>query len=543
MNSFSLVTILLGGLGIFFFGMNLMSESLQALFAGLIRKMINSISANSLFAVLIGTLITSFIQSSSTTNVMAVGLVQAGLLTLKQAICIIFGANIGATITGWIISFKANQYGLFFVALGFIPSLFIKSTRWKEIGSAVLGLGLIYVGFQTLCHGFSFLKNDSIFIQSISYFTADNYQSYLACIAIGLFVAIIIQSQAAMLAITMALAFTQIIQFHTAVSLVLGQNIGTTITTVLASVGANVEAKRAARVHAFFNLFGVLLILLVLPYFFQLVDFLIPGSPEVEINYHIAGAHTLFNLLATIGFTPLIDQLIKLVTKLIPQKIEKETPHLLALGDPRMMMPATSMAQAESEIRKMADIVERMFVLSKEFWSEENLNKLKLEKILAYEQITDNIHKELTLFLCYMMVKPLTHAQSEESQAMVKVADELESIADYLERLVRYRERFEEGGVLEGETRLEFLAFMNDVEAFFLIVKNNLFQTESLDLAKIEKRSEELQQWADAMRSKHIERISQGTTRPMTVLTYSDMVVALRKIRAHTLLLAKAVNL
>lgn len=543
MNSFSLISILLGGLGIFFFGMNLMSESLQALFAGLIRKMINSLSANSLIAVMIGTLVTSLIQSSSTTNVMAVGLVQAGLLTLKQAICVIFGANIGATVTGWIISFKAHQYGLFFVALGFIPSLFIKSNKWKEVGSAILGLGLVYIGFQTMIHGFSFLKSDAIFLQSISYFTGNHYQSYLACIMMGLFVAMLIQSQAAMLAITMGLAMTGIIPFHSAVSLVLGQNIGATITTILASVGANVDAKRAARVHACFNLFGVLIILLVLPYFFDLVDLIIPGTPEAESAYHIATAHTIFNLLATIGFLPFTDLLVKFVTQITPNKVGKETPHLLALGDPRDMMPATSMAQAESEIRKMADIVERMFVLSKEYWAEDHVNKIKLEKTLAYEQITDNIHKELTLFLCYMMVKPLTHAQSEESQSMVKIADELESIADYLERLVRYRERFEEGGVLEGDTRQEFLAFMEDVEQFFLVVKTGLFQEHKLNMEKIEAKSSELQVWADTMRSKHIERISKGTTKPVTVLTYSDMVVALRKIRAHTFLMAKAIDL
>lgn len=542
MNSFTLISVLLGGLGIFFFGMKLMSDSLQALFAGLIRKMINSLSSNSLIAVIIGTLVTILIQSSSTTNVMAVGLVQAGLITLKQAICVIFGANIGATITGWIISFKANQYGLVFVAIGFMPSLFLKSSKWQEVGSTILGLGLIYIGLQTMSHGFLSLKTDDIFLQSISYFTADNYNSYLACILMGFFVAMIIQSQAAMLAITIAMASTGIINFHSAVSLVLGQNIGATITTVLASVGANVEAKRAARVHACFNLFGVLILLLALPTFFNMVDWLTPGSAESEVGFHVAMAHTLFNLLATFAFLPFIDHLAKFVTKITPDKADKETPHLLALGDPRVMMPATSMAQAESEIRKMADIVSRMFILSKEYWADENNNKIKYEKVLAYEQITDNIHKELTLFLCYMMVKPLTHGQSEESQSMVKIADELESIADYLERLVRYRERFEEGGVLEGDTRQEFLDFMNDVEKFFLTVKIGLFEEENLNLEKIESQSTELQIWADTMRSKHIERISKGTTKPMTVLTYSDMVVALRKIRAHTFLMAKAIK-
>lgn len=542
MNSFSLISILLGGLGIFFFGMNLMSDGLQALFAGLIRKMINSISSNSLIAVLIGTVVTSLIQSSSTTNVMTVGLVQAGLITLKQAISVIFGANIGATITGWIISMRANQYGLVFVAIGFMPSLFIKSSKWKEVGRAVLGLGLVYIGYQTMSHGFLSLKNDQVFTQSISYFTGDDYPSYIACIAMGFFVALLIQSQAAMLGITIAMATTGLLSYHSALSLVLGQNIGTTITTVLASVGANVEAKRAARVHACFNLFGVLVLLIVLPFYFNLVDWLTPGTAETNIAIHVAMGHTLFNLFATIAFLPFIDHLARFVTKITPDKADKETPHLLALGDPRVMMPATSMAQAESEIRKMADIVSRMFILSKEYWSEENSNKIKFEKILAYEQITDNIHKELTLFLCYMMVKPLTHGQSEESQSMVKIADELESIADYLERLTRYRERFDEGGILEGDTRLEFFAFMDDVEKFFNLVKAGLFEEENLDMEKIEAKSVELQVWADTMRSKHIERISKGTTKPVTVLTYSDMVVALRKIRAHTFLMAKATN-
>lgn len=550
MEAFTIIYTLLGGLGIFFFGMKFMSDGLQAVAGDVIRKIINSITSNRFMAVGVGLLVTCIVQSSSVTSVMTVGFVNAGLMNLTQAIGVIFGANIGTTITGWIISIKVEKYGLLMVGLGFVPALFSKSEKWQHLGRSVLGVGLVFIGLQTMSGAFVPLRSNQAFLDSIAYFSGEHYGAYMASILMGCLLTMIVQSSSAMLGITMALATSGVIPYHTSIALVLGENIGTTITAVLASVGATINAKRAARAHAFFNLFGVTVMLTWLPYYFKLIDSMIPLDPRFVasdgsvpyVSQHIALAHTLFNVSATLLFIPFINQLAKFVTKITPDRAEKETPHLLVLGDPENMLPAASMAQAESELKKMKEIIERMYKLNKEFWMAEEYDPKMLAKIVDYERITDNIHKEITVFLCYVMEKPMSHHQSQQVQAMIKITDEMESVADYIERLANYRERFKSHQKLEGESRTEFFDFLNDVWNFFEMVGAGLDNGEALDMQAIESKSHELQLWADSMREKHLDRISKGTYLPVTALTYSDMVVALRKIRAHSYLMASAIE-
>ncbi len=541
MQTFSIIYTLLGGLGIFFFGMKFMSDGLQAMTGDAIRRIINSITGNRVMAVGVGLGVTLLVQSSSITTVMTVGMVNAGLMTLKQAIGVIFGANIGTTITGWIISIKVDKYGLLLVGLGFIPGLFAKSSKWQHTGRAILGVGMVFIGLKTMSDAFVPLRESQAFLDSIAYFAGSNYQAYLASILMGCALTMVVQSSSAMLGITMALATTGVINYNTAVALVLGENIGTTITALLASVGASVSAKRAARAHATFNVMGVLVMFVVLPYYFDFVNWLVPGDANFQlpdgtrpnINAHIAMSHTIFNVSSTLIFLPFVDTLAKFVTKITPDTDTKEVPQLLLLGNPSDLLPATSLVQAESEIRKMADVVARMYKVTREYWHENEDDPKKLAKILDYERITDNIHKEVTVFLCYVMERPLSHHQSEQTQALIKISDELESCADYLERLAMYRERFRGGETLEGESRAEFFSFMDEVQSFFNMAIAGLEKGSTQDKARLTTKSEELQIWADSIRDKHLDRISKGAYKPVTALTFSDMVVALRKIRTH----------
>ncbi len=394
------------------------------------------------------------------------------------------------------------------------------------------------------------LRENQAFLDSIAYFSGNHYGAYLASIMMGCLLTMIVQSSSAMLGITMALATSGVIPYQTSIALVLGENIGTTITALLASIGANVNAKRAARAHALFNILGVTVMLIFIEKYFILIDSLIsldprfvaPDGTRPHVAQHIALAHTLFNVSATILFLPFLGYLAKLVIKITPDKAEKEVPHLLVLGDPSIMLPAASMAQAESELRKMKDIVGRMYRLNKEFWTKSEYDPKMLAKIIDYERITDNIHKEITVFLCYVMEKPMSHHQSEQVQAMIKITDELESVADYIERLANYRERFKSGETMAGDSREEFFQFMDEVWAFFEMIGEALDKSESLEMDQVESKSNELQLTADSMREKHLDRISKGVYPPVTALTYSDMVVALRKIRAHSFLMAGALD-
>ena len=247
METFKIIYTVLGGLGIFFYGMKTMSDALQQAASDVITKVINSLTSNRVLAVTVGVIVTMIVQSSSVTTVMVVGFVNAGLMQLTQAIGVIFGSNIGTTVTGWIISIKVGKYGLLMIGVGIFPALFSKNNKLQNIGRVLFGIGMVFLGLELMSGAFKPLRSNDQFLDMISYFSGQNYGAYFASILTGCLLTVIIQSSSAMLGITIALASSGVISFSTAAALVLGENIGTTITALLASVGTSTNAKRAAR--------------------------------------------------------------------------------------------------------------------------------------------------------------------------------------------------------------------------------------------------------------------------------------------------------
>lgn len=547
METFKIVYTLLGGLGIFFYGMKMMSDALQQAASDVITKVINSLTSNRVLAVVVGMIVTMIVQSSSVTTVMVVGFVNAGLMNLTQAIGVILGSNIGTTITGWIISIKVGKYGLLFIGVGIFPALFAKSTKLQHIGKVLFGVGMIFMGLEFMSGAFKPLRTNESFLSMISYFSEQTYLSYGASIITGCLLTVIIQSSSAMLGITIALATTGIIQFPTAAALVLGENIGTTITALLASVGTNTNAKRAARAHAFFNVFGVLLLFSILPVYIGFVEWLIPGDSSLidsegnapNIAAHIAASHSLFNITSTIVFLPFIGYLAKFVTKITPAQ-EGEIKHLKLVGDSSDIVPATAIVLADSEVKKMKDVIDRMYRTTRSYLNKPNPKAL--EKVNSYEQITDNMQTEVTVFMCQVMEKPLSDRQSFKCQAIIKIVDELESIADYLDRIVLYKARYGKDS-LEGISTEEYFEFMDKVWDFYQLCMQGYLSDDYRELNELHSMSEELRKVADGMRDKHLDRVSKGEYKAHSALTYSDMVVALRKIRAHSLNIAEAVEM
>ncbi|MBT6326032.1 MAG: Na/Pi cotransporter family protein [Bdellovibrionales bacterium] len=543
MEAFKLIYSVLGGLGVFFYGMKTMSEALQSAAGDVIKNAINIITKNRFTSVAVGTVITMIVQSSSVTTVMVVGFVNAGLMNLTQAIGVIFGANIGTTITGWIISIKVSKYGLLFIGIGIFPLMFGKTNKVRQIGRVLFGVGMIFFGLKIMSGAFKPLRTMPEFLEAISYFSGQHYGSYFASIIVGCLLTMIIQSSSAMLGITIAMALSGVIQFHTAVALVLGENIGTTITALLASVGTNVNAKRAARAHAIFNMLGVCVIFSIFPYYIEFIDGLVPGDPNFvnasgefsNIAVHIASGHTFFNVLATLIFIPLLNPLSRIVVKITPDKNTKEQHHLVMLGDTRDLIPATALSQVRAEINRMKGLVDKCFVLVRDLLEGNVKSKTEtVSKIRDYETIIDNQQKEITLFIVKLMTSPLSAEESAEGQTYMKVADELESVSDYLERITLYTRRDDFKDVLVGEAKEDFFKFFNEVEAFYEESSEGLMELGSIDLSVIHRKSEELRQKAARIRKRHLLRVSENVYKPLTALTYSDLIVALRKIRAHS---------
>lgn len=551
MEVFKLIYSVLGGLGIFFYGMKSLSEALQSIAGDVIKNVINKLTANRFVAVLVGLFVTMLVQSSSVTTVMVVGFVNAGLMQLTQAIGIIFGANIGTTITGWIISIKVGKYGLLFIGLGIFPLLFARSNRNRQIGRIIFGIGMIFFGLMIMSDAFKPLRSMPSFIDSISYFSGQNYPSYFASIFVGCLLTMIVQSSSAMLGITIALASTGVIHFHTAAALVLGENVGTTITAILASVGGNINAKRAARAHAIFNILGVVAVFSMFPVFLQFIDWLVPGDPNfvspegeyTKIAVHIASGHSVFNIMATIIFLPFLNHLAKIVIKITPDKKEGEQHHLIMLGEPKDMIPATSLAQAKAEADKMRDIVDRMFNLTKMLLNGKiDAKQLSdtLFKINDYEQITDNIQREVTVFLVKLQEVALTSRQSREAQTLIKVVDEFESVADYICGLANYTRRVNPQELFTNEAGEDFFKFLEEVDQYYTMIADLFTESGKFDISLLRRKSEQLRLQANLIRDRHLERVSKGEYPAISALTFSDMIVALRKIRSHCENIAEA---
>lgn len=550
MSGFEMAYTALGGLGIFFLGMKFLSESLQALAGDLIRKIINLLTTNRILAVLVGTLVTTIVQSSSVTTVMVVGMVNAGLMNLAQAIGVIFGANIGTTITGWIIAIKVGKYGLLFLALGSFPMFFIKNDRWKSTGKLLVALGFVFIGLKTMSGAFKPLRNDHTFTSYLHLFTADSYFSLLGCILIGCLLTMIIQSSSAMLGITIALASTGTISFQTAMGLVLGENIGTTITALLASIGTNITAKRAARAHAVFNVLGVFAMSFLFWKYVHLVDWVIAGDPNFmatdgskpNIAAHIAAGHSLFNVTATILFLPLLGYLAKFVTWITPGDEKKEKSSFLPIPN-AAVAPALGLEQAELSVNQMMDELKSLIKNTQKYIALEEDNPKLMDKIVKAENLFDTQQKDITLFLVNLLESPLTTEQSALAYALIRQADEIESVSDYCVKLAKlYLKTMKDKKGVSANAKREMQELLEEVERFYDKALNYSKSKDSGDIENFEVTKNQINHQAKRVRENHLKRIKDGKCSALAGLAYSDMIVAARRIKDHSVNIIEAVQ-
>lgn len=550
-NWFDTILKFLGGLGFFFFGMKQLSDSLQAMSGNLIKKVLASITTNRFLGVSVGVLITCLVQSSSVVTVMTVSFANAGFMNLNQAIAVIFGANIGTTITGWIIAIKIGKYGIHLIGIGAIPMMFFKNVKLKRLGTLFFALGLIFFGLQTMSGAFKPLRTDPTFISYLTYFSADTFLSLIATVFMGCLLTILVQSSSAMLGITIALASTGTITFQTAAALVLGENIGTTITAILASVGTNTNARRAAYAHAIFNVSAVCTIIILFRPYISLVDGLVAGNPDLlgadgskpNIATHIAAVHTVFNVSATLLFLPFLQYLAKLVCHLVPQPPYEEQDKLMLVGNPSTLSPVIAIEQCYAELIRMGEITGKMITYTEEYVIKDVRNVELNEKVHKYEDITDNIQKEILLFLIKVMEKKLSTQQTLQINAMISISDDMESIGDYCQNLVRFRKRlFDDNHPLKEETEEELTIFFKLVREAYETILGEVKNPSTVDLARFDKIIAYLKEKAEEIKINHLNRVKSGDYSPLTNLTFTDMIVALRKINGHIAGINKAID-
>jgi len=477
------------------------------------------------------------------------------LMSLVQSIGIILGANIGTTVTAQLIAFKITKYALPAIGIGAGFKLFSRNQKWSYVGEVLLGFGLLFFGLSVMKNAFDPLKASEEFRQ-VFIMVGDNH---LLGVLIGAILTIIVQSSSATIGITIALASTGIISFEASVALILGENIGTTITANLAAIGTNLAARRTALAHFLFNTIGVCYMLVFFKFFTGFISSITPGDADFIIQTqeqmvrmggeigdkpfiarHIANTHTMFNIVNTIIFLPLVGVLAKLSTMAIRGRDEEMEFHLKYLDNRVLNTPPIALAQARSETRRMAQVAQEMVDETLEFLQDNDLKRLPaLEK---KEDLTDVLQKEITNFLVALSQTSITQESSKEVASMMHMVNDLERVGDHCENLWLLSQRKLEQKITFSEIAMNEIAEISEITRNFLarIVK----ALEEKDVGVYDEAHEledAIDDLEERLRNNHIRRLNTGECTVNSGLIFIDMLHNFEKIGDHTFNLAKAV--
>jgi phosphate:Na+ symporter len=536
--------------------MKIMSEGLQKVAGKKMRQILAMVSNNRFVGCGVGTVVTSVIQSSSATTVMLVSFVDAGLMTLTQAIGVILGANIGTTVTAQLIAFKITNYALPAIAAGVLLKFFIGRRKWIYVGDVLLGFGLVFFGLATMKAGFAPLKDSPDFISFFTRFNTDNLGGIFLCVLAGTVLTMILQSSSATVGITMALAIEGLLGFQASVALILGENIGTTITAQLASMGTNVNARRTANAHTLFNVFGVLLIILFFPLFLQLVEWLtssflgtgppdlVVGGEKPNIARYIANSHTLFNLVSAIFFLLILPYLVKAAIWITPHKKEEEEldelRHIKYLDTKFIDMPSAAIGQARAEIVRMGGAVQVMYDDVIKSFKERKFKELS--KWRKREDDLDNLLREITQFLVHVVQERISPEESKEITSLMRMANNLERIGDAIENIAQLSEELIEENLYfsEGAVRDHGL-ISTEVRRFLDVVVEGIRTEDKEIMALAQKLEDNIDRMREEMKGNHIMRLQSAACAVDPGLVFVDTLTAFEKMGDFCYNIAQAV--
>jgi len=493
-----IVTIfkLLGALGVFLYGMRVMSDGIQKVAGKKLQSILNYMTANRVVAVLTGFLITALVQSSSATTVMVVSFVNASLLTLTQAIGVIMGANIGTTVTTWIVSFIGFKFQITAIALPVIgislPFMFSKFKKRRDIGEILVGFGLLFLGLMFLKSSVPDINSNPEVLEFLKNYTELGFMSFVIFVLVGSILTVIVQSSSAAMAVTVTMAYMGWINFPTAAAIILGENIGTTVTAYLASIGTSVNARRTARAHFLFNVLGVIWIAFIFKYFTEFILKIAPWDSQLQENLplNLALFHTIFNLTNTLLFISFIPQLAKIVEKFVRPKerdISKEY-KLDYISTGLQDTAQMNIMHARNEISKMSDITENMFNSFFEvFNNPDNKMEDQVKKIKEMEELTDQMQLEISKYLVECSKEELSETSIKNVNAMMRIVHELESIGDSCYKLILLCQRkYNKNLELHPKAKEEIKNYSELIYEFIHFNKSRLkehLQKQELDIA------------------------------------------------------------
>lgn len=507
---------LVGGLAIFIFGMNMMSECLQKVAGDKMKKILGLLTKNPLMGAIAGALVTAVLQSSSATTVMAIGFVSAGLMGLPQAISIIIGANIGTTITAQIIAFKISDYIYLFIFLGFIVAFVAKNEKIKYIGQTVFAFGLLFLGIETMGDVMKPLAASPIFTTMIGK-VAD---IPVLGVAVGTLMTVVVQSSSATIAVLQNFAsqagpdeVSSIIGLAGAIPILLGDNIGTTITALLACIGQSKDAKRTAVAHCIFNISGSLLFIWFVKPYASLIQWISPKGPEVEvISRQIANAHTGFNLTMTIIWIPLVWLMVKIVMKIIPESNKKmvDTSGVLYLDNKLLAQPAAALNLVAKEIIHCSEVVREMLQNTAKLAKKEDKELLKI--ITEQAEKEQKLNVKITEYLAELFAGGgLTEEQATQTAGIMYVLSDIDRMASLcVDVMHSIQDKMEKKYKYSKEAMKELEKSLSLMEGMFSEAITIMSTGNTENAKKIIKKKDTVLDLDIKMRKAHMERVAKG---------------------------------
>ncbi|CFY09160.1 Sodium-dependent phosphate transport protein [Syntrophomonas zehnderi OL-4] len=533
----------IGGLGLFLFGLHFMSDGLQAAAGDRMRRILEKGTRNPVRGVLTGTLVTALIQSSSATTVLTVGLVNAQLLTLRQAIGVIMGANIGTTLTAFLIGFNLQDYALPIIGLGALIYLFAKKKNIQVIGQSLLGFGVLFFGLTLMGSGMKPLKDLPFFIDLM---TSIDDNSIIG-VTIGMFFTFLVQSSSATIGVLQQLAYQGAITYHQAVPILFGDNIGTTITALLAGLGASVAAKRTALSHFIFNLLGTIIflplflmgffekfIVLVTNYFFILLPGFTGTWDTLNIKLQLAQTHAVFNISNTLVQLPMVAVLAFIVTVLIPEKTDiYDDPYRPKYIDRRLLKnPSVALAQAKREALRMGYMAYEAFTNAIDYFH--NNHEAAFKKADALEKAINRMEREITDYVVLASQKQLSEEESNHAYIILQSLNDIERIGDHCSNIIEQADYAKQYQVnFSGEAHEELEKIIGVTTNTLLLTYRALEKTDKSVARQVLTHEELIDELQATYRKAHIRRLNEGKCNGNNGAVFLDLLVNLERIGDH----------
>ncbi len=523
------VMMLLGGLGLFLYGMKLMGDGLEMAAGSRLKKIVEKLTRNKYMGALVGLIVTMVIQSSSSTTVMVVGFVNAGLMTLAQATGVIMGANIGTTVTGLLIAIKLNDLAPIAIFIGVVMIMFIKKTTYKHVGQIIAGFGILFMGMTNMGDALAPLSESETFKTMMATFS-----NPLVGVLIGLVFTAIIQSSSASVGVLMALAGQGVVPIESAVFVIFGQNIGTCVTAVLSCIGTNRTAKRTATVHLLFNIIGATLFICISLFtpFVSWVKMAAPGNILMQISI----VHITFNVVTTALLLPLSDYLVKLACLVIPGEDEaKEAKSLKYLDSRILKAPPIAVAQVLKEVARMGDLARKNYLMSMDMLFSGDVEKM--EELEDNEEVLNFLNTNITEYLVKINALELEDNDRQLIGSLFHVVSDFERIGDHGENIAEQAVQLQTTKTVFSEQALKELHKMQDSVIRVLDDSCRLFQERRMDFDlafKINSMEDSIDKMAKEYKENHVSRLNQSLCTAQGGAIYNDLITNLERIADHS---------